>query len=134
MGFHIGRHHGSCFLKLFPGHTNLVPVKSSRFCFAVQGSPFSLSFLSFSSIFYFFLKSPSGKHLKLPPLPTPPITIHPPPPFPRVGIKEGCLLREPLKLVLHPLDTTGTLEAKSFAPVTGRLRAIITLMMACFDY
>lgn len=38
-----------------------------------------------------------------------------------------CLLWEPLKSVLHPLDTTCTLEAKPFALVTGRLRAIVTI-------
>lgn len=54
-------------------------------------------------------KSPSTKLLKLPLLP--PITVHPPPPFPEGGVKEGCLLREPLKLTFYPLDLAGALES-----------------------
>lgn len=42
-------------------------------------------------------------------------------------MKERCLLSEPLEPVLRPLDTAGTLEAKSFALVTGRVRAIVTI-------
>lgn len=74
-------------------------------------------------MFWFYLKkSPSTKHSELPPLPLfPPHT-----PFPRGGIKTGVCGRKPLKLTLHPLDTVGILEAKSFAPVTERLRDIIT--------
>lgn len=86
------------FKTVFSGHTNLIPVKIPQS--VLQYKDLLFLFLSCLSVLCFKKKSPSIKLLKLPLLP--PITVHPPPPFPEGGVKEGCLLREPLKLTFYP--------------------------------